>query len=146
MICRDDKFFAKRMPGGLEPEWPALRTTAGSPEGYHSAKETSDFDNDTEEKAQEVESDVEQMLESDNSDNSSVRSDRASLHSQCSTTENRDWKRVKRRLKATHSKQSYECQEGDQRQNSGRKEVQSGAVHVPRFQKRRGAGVCQLES
>ena len=83
------------MAGGSEPERPTLRTTAGSPDGYHSAKETSDFDDDTEEEAQEVESDVEHMFESDNSDDSSVWSDRASLHSQRSTTENRDRKRVK---------------------------------------------------
>ena len=83
------------MAGGPEPERPTLRTVAGSPDGYHSAKETSDFDDDTEEEAQEVESDVEQTLESDNSDDSSVRSDRAPLHSQRSTTENRDRKRVK---------------------------------------------------
>ena len=70
------------MAGGLEPEWPTLRTTAGSLDRYHSAKETSDFDDDTEEEAQEVESDVEQMLESDNSDDSSVQSDHASLHTQ----------------------------------------------------------------
>ena len=95
MTCRADKFFAKKMAGRLEPEWPALHTVAGSPDGYHSAKETSDFDDDTEEEAQEVESDVELMVESDNSDDSSVRSDRASLHSQCSTTENRDRKRVR---------------------------------------------------
>ena len=95
MTCRADKFFAKKMAGGLEPEWPALRTVAASPDGYHSAKETSDFDDDTKEEAQEVESDVELMVESDNSDDSSVRSDRASLHSQRSTTENRDWKRVR---------------------------------------------------
>ena len=94
MTCRADKFFAKRMPGRPEPEWPALRTVAGSPDGYHLAKETSDFNDDTEEEAQEVESDVELMVESENSDDSSVRSDRASLHSQCSTTENRDRKRV----------------------------------------------------
>ena len=95
MTCRADKFFAKKMAGGPEPERPALRTAAGSPDGYHSAKETSDFDDDTEEEAQEVESDVELMVESDNSDDSSVRSDRASLHSQRSTTENRDQKRVR---------------------------------------------------
>ena len=95
MTCRADKFFSKKMAGGSEPEWPTLHTTAGSPDGYHSAKETSDFNNDTEEEEQEVESDVEHMFESDNSDDSSVWSDRASLHSQCSTTENRDRKRVK---------------------------------------------------
>ena len=83
------------MAGGPEPEWPALHTVAGSPDGYHSAKETSDFDDDTEEEAQEVESDVELMVKSDNSDDSSVRSDCASLHSQRSTTENRDRKRVR---------------------------------------------------
>ena len=83
------------MAGGSEPEWPALRTAAGSPEGYHVVKETSDFNDDTEEEAQEVESDVEHTLESNNSDDSSVQSDRASLHSQHSTTENRDRRRVK---------------------------------------------------
>ena len=41
--------------------------------------------------------------------------------------------------------QSYKCQEGDQRQNSRRKEVQGGAVRVPRFQERGGTGVCRLE-
>ena len=43
-------------------------------------------------------------------------------------------------------RQGYKCQEGDQRQNSRWKEVQGGAVHVPRLQKGRGARVCQLES
>ena len=47
------------MAGGPEPERPTLRTIAGSPDGYHLVKETSDFDDDTEEEAQEVESDVE---------------------------------------------------------------------------------------
>ena len=112
MIRRADKFFANRMAGGSEPEWPTLCTAAGSLDGYHSVKETSDFDNDTEEEAQEVESDVEQMLESDNSDDSSVRSDCASLHSQRSTTENRDRKRVKRRPKATHSDRATNAKKG----------------------------------
>ena len=83
------------MAGGPEPEWPQLRTIAGSPDGYHLAKETSDFDDDTEEEALDVESDEELMVESDNSDASSARSGHASLHSQCSTTENRDRKRVR---------------------------------------------------
>ena len=65
MTRRANKFFAKKMAGGPELERPALRTIAGSPDGYHSAKETSDFDDDTEEEAQEVESDVELMVESD---------------------------------------------------------------------------------
>ena len=145
MTRRADKFFAKRMEGGSEPERPALRAAAGSPDGYHSAKETSDFDDDTKEEAQEVESDVEQMLKSDNSDDSSVQSDHASLHSQRSTTENRTGRESNADLRL-HIPTELRTQEGDQRQNSGRKEVQSGAVHVPRFQERRGAGVCQLES
>ena len=95
MTRRADKFFDKKMTGGPEPEWPTLRTVAGSPDRYHSAKETSDFDDDNEEEAQEVESDVEHTFESDDSDDSSVQSGRASLHSQCSTTENRDQKRVR---------------------------------------------------
>ena len=112
MTCRADKFFAKKMAGGLEPERPTLCTIAGSQDGYHSAKETSDFHDDTKEEAQEVESDVELMVESDNSDDSSVRSDRASLHSQRSTTENRDRKRVRRRLKAMHSDRATNAKKG----------------------------------
>ena len=100
------------MAGGPEPEWPTLCTVAGSPDGYHSAKETSDLDDDTEEEAQEVESDVELMVESDNSDDSSVQLDHASLHSQCSTTENRDWKRIRRRLKATYSNRATNAKKG----------------------------------
>ena len=95
MTRRADKFFAKKMAGGLEPEWSTLHTIAGSPDGYHWAKETSDFDDDTEEEAQEVESDVELMVESDNSHDSSIWSDHASLHSQRSSTENRNRKRVR---------------------------------------------------
>ena len=72
MTCRADKFFAKKMAGGPKPEWPALRTIAGSPDGYHSAKETSDFDDDTEEEAQDVESEEELLDKSNNSDTSSV--------------------------------------------------------------------------
>ena len=72
MTRRANRFFAKKLAGGLKPERPALRTNAGSPDGYHSAKETSDFDDDTEEEAQDVESDEELMVESDNSDTSSV--------------------------------------------------------------------------
>ena len=112
MTRRADRFFPKKMAGGLKPEWPALRTDAGSPDGYHLAKETSDFDDDTEEEAQDVESDEELMVESDNSDTSSVRSGCASLHSQCSTTENRDWKRIRRRLKATHSDRATNAKKG----------------------------------
>ena len=112
MTHRADKFFAKKMAGGPEPERPTLRTVAGSPDGYHSARETSDFNDDTEEEAQEVEFDVELMVESDNSDDSSVQSDRASLHSQRSTTENRDRKRVRQRLKATHSNRATNAKKG----------------------------------
>ena len=95
MTRRADKFFAKKMAGGLKPEQPTLRTIAGSPDGYHSAKETSDFNDDTEEEAQDMESDEEIMVESDNSDTSSIRSGHASLHSQRSTMENKDWKRIR---------------------------------------------------
>ena len=100
------------MAGGPEPEWPALRTVAGSPDGYHSAKETLGFDDDTKEEALEVESDVEQTLESDNSDDSSVQSGRASLYTQCSTTENRDRKRIRRKLKATYSDRATNAKKG----------------------------------
>ena len=112
MTCRANKFLAKKMAGEPELGWPALCTIAESPDGYHSAKETSDFDDNTEEEAQDVESDEEPMVESDNSDASSVRSGLASLHSQCSTTENRDWKRTSQRLKATHSVRATNAKKG----------------------------------
>ena len=112
MTRRANKFFAKKMAGGPKPEWPTHRTVAGSPDGYHSAKETSDFDEDTEEEAQDVESDEELMVESDNSNTSSVRSGRASLHSQRSTMENRDRKRISRRLKAMHSDRATNAKKG----------------------------------
>ena len=112
MTRRANKFFAKKMAGGPKPEQPTLRTIAGSPDGYHSAKETSDFDDNTKEEVQDVESDEELMVESDNSDTSSVRSGRASLHSQCSTMENRDRKRISQRLKATHSDRATNAKKG----------------------------------
>ena len=59
-----------------------------------------------------MESDEELMVESDNSDANSIQSGRASLHSQCSTTENRDWKRISRRLKATHSDRATNAKKG----------------------------------
>ena len=112
MTRRANKFFAKKMAGGPEREWPALLTVAGSPDGYHSAKDTSDFDDDTEEEVWDVESDAELMDESDNSEASSVWLDRASLHSQRSTTENRNRKRTSQRLKATHSDRATNAKKG----------------------------------
>ena len=112
MTCRANRFFAKKLTGGLKPERPALRTDTGSPDGYHSAKETSDLDDDTKEEAQDVESDKELMVKSDNSDTSSFQSGHASLHSQRSTTENRDRKRTRRRLKATHSDRATNAKKG----------------------------------
>ena len=94
MTRQADKFFAKKMAGGSDQEQSALRAGAGSPDGYHSAREASDFDNNTGEELQQVESEEgEPMVESDNSNTSSVRG-HASLHSQRSTTENRDQKRT----------------------------------------------------
>ena len=112
MTCRADKFFARKVAGGPEPERPALHATVESPDGYHSAREHSDFDDDTEEETQEVESEEEPMGESDNSDTSSVRSGRASLRSQCSTTANRDQKRTSRKLKAMHSNRATNARKG----------------------------------
>ena len=112
MTHHADKHFAKRVEGGTGLEQPALHATAGSPDGYHSAREPSDFDNDTKEKSQDVESEKEPMVESDNSDTSSVWSGRASLRSQHSTTENRDWKRTRGRLRATDSLWSMNAKKG----------------------------------
>ena len=72
MARQADKYFAKRLAGGPVQEWSALHAGARSPDGYHSAREPSDFDNKTEEKLQDVESEEEPMVESNNSDTSSV--------------------------------------------------------------------------
>ena len=56
MTCRADKHFAKKVAGGPVQERPTLHTAAGSPDGYHSAREPLDFDNETEEELQDVES------------------------------------------------------------------------------------------
>ena len=112
MTCNADKHFAKKVAGGLGLEWPALHAAARSPDEYHSAREPSDFDNDTEEELQDVESEEEPMVKSDNSDTSSVRSGRTSLCSQCSTMENRDWKRTRGRLRATDSLRSTNAKKG----------------------------------
>ena len=80
MTRRADKYFAKKVAGGTGLEQLAVHAATGSPEGYHSAREPSDFDNDTEEELPDVESEEEPMVKSDNSDTSSIRSGRASLH------------------------------------------------------------------
>ena len=112
MTHRADKHFAKKVAGGPGLERPALRAAARSPDRYHSAREPSDFDNDTKEELQDVESKDKPMVESDNSDTSSVRSGHTSLHSQCSTTENRDWKRTRGRLRAMDSLRSTNAKKG----------------------------------
>ena len=112
MTCRVDKLFAKKMAGGSEQEPSALRAGAVSPDGYHSAREPSDFDNDTDEDLRQEESEEEElMVESDNSDDGSVLG-RASLHSQRSTMENRDRKRTGRKLRATHSTRATNAKKG----------------------------------
>ena len=111
-----DKHFAKKVAGGPGLERLALQlalhATARSPDGYHSAREPSDFDNDTEEELQDVESEEEPMVESDNSDTSSVRSGCTSLCSQHSTTENIDRKRTRGRLRAKDSLQFTNAKKG----------------------------------
>ena len=54
MTRRADKHFAKRVAAGQGLERRALHEAAGSPDGYHSAREPSDFDNNTEEELQDV--------------------------------------------------------------------------------------------
>ena len=100
------------MAGGPGLECLALHAAARSLDGYHSAREPSDFDNDTEEKLQDVESEEEPMVKSDNSNTSSVQSGHTSLHSQHSTMENRDRKRTRGRLRATDSLQSTNAKKG----------------------------------
>ena len=112
MTRRTDKHFAKKVVGGMGLEQPALQAAARSPDGYHSAREPSDFDNDTEEELQDVESNKEPMVESDNSDTSSVRSGRTSLRSQRSTMENRNQKRTRGRLRAMDSLRSTNAKKG----------------------------------
>ena len=113
MTCHADKHFAKKVAGGTGLEWPALHAAAGSPDRYHSAREPSDFDNDTEEELQDMESDEEPMVKSDNSDTSSVWSGHTSLHSQHSTMENRDRKRTRGRLRAMDSLRSTNAKKGN---------------------------------
>ena len=112
MTCHADKHFAKKVAGGQGLEWPALCATARSPDGYHSAREPLDFDNNTEEELQDVESVDEPMVESNNSNTSSVRSGHTSLHSQHSTMENRDQKRTRGRLRAMDSLRSTNAKKG----------------------------------
>ena len=112
MTHRTDKHFAKKVAGGMGLERPALHAAARSPDGYHSAREPSDFDNNTEEELQDVESEEEPMVESDNSDTSSVQSGRTSLRSQHSTMENRDQKGIRGRLRATDSLRSTNAKKG----------------------------------
>ena len=112
MTCRADKHFAKKVVGGPVQEQSALHASAGSPDGYHSAREPLDFDNATEEELQDVESEEEPMVKSDNSDTSSVRSGHTSLRSQRSTMENRDRKRTRGKLRAMDSLQSINAKKG----------------------------------
>ena len=112
MTHQADKHFAKRVARGPVQERSALHASAGSLDGYHSAREPSDFDNNTEEELQDVEYEEEPVVESNNSDTSSVRSGRTSLHSQCSTTENRDRKRTRGRLRAMDSLRSMNANKG----------------------------------
>ena len=116
-----DKHFAKKVAGGPEQEQLALHAAAGSLDRYHSAREPSDFDNDTEEELQDVESEEEPMVESDNSDTSSVWSSHTFLHRQRSTTENRDQKRTRGRLRAMDSLRSRNAKKGIKGQTPDRK-------------------------
>ena len=61
------------------------------------------------------------MVESDNSDTSSVWSGRTSLHSQRSTMENRNRKRTRGRLRATDSLRSTNAKKGIKGQTLDRK-------------------------
>ena len=145
MACRADKYFAKRLAGGPVQEWSTLHASAGSPDGYHLAREPSDFHNETKEELQDGESEEEPKVESDNSDTSSVRSGCASLRSQCSTTENRDQKRTQGRLRGMDSLQSTNARKGIKGQTPDGKKSKVVIVYVPRLPEGRGPRVCLLE-
>ena len=140
-----DKHFAKKVAGGPGLEQLALHAAARSPDGYHSAREPSDFDNETEEELQDVESEEEPMVESDNSDTSSVWSGHTSLRSQHSTTENRDRKRTRGRLRATDSLQSTNAKKGIKGQTPDGKKSKVVLSMFPRLPEGRGPRVCRLE-
>ena len=112
MTCRADKYFAKTMTRGLEPERPGLHAAVESPDGYHSAWEHSDLDDDTEEETQDGESEEEAMGDYNNSNTSSIRSGCTSLGSPCSTTVNGDQKRTNRKLRATYSTRATNAKKG----------------------------------
>ena len=134
MTCHADKHFAKKVAGGQGLERLALHA-AGSPDGYYSAREPSDFDSDTEEELQDVESEEEPMVESDNSDTSSVRSGHTSLRSQCSTMENRDRKRTRGRLRAMDSLRSMNAKKGIKGQTPNGKKCKVVLSKFPDSQK-----------
>ena len=115
MTRRSDKVAAKKIIGGILPEPELLCTDAGPQEDVHSARENSDFEDQTEEELEELqESEVEEeeALESDHSEASSVLPSRASFRSRRSNTENRDKKRLKKRLKATNSLRATNARKG----------------------------------
>ena len=112
MAHQADKYFAKRLAGGPVQKRSTLHAGARSPDRYHSAREPSDFDNETEEELQDGKSEEEPMVKSDNSDTSSVQSGCASLCSQRSTTENRHRKRTRGRLRAMDSLRSMNTRKG----------------------------------
>ena len=112
MTHRADKHFAKRVAGGPVQERSALHASARSPDGYHSAREPSNLDDDTEEELQDVESEEEPVVKSDNSDTSSVWSGHTSLLSQHSTMANRDRKTTGGRLRAIDSLRSTNANKG----------------------------------
>ena len=145
MACRADKYFAKRLAGGPVQERSALHAGTGSPDGYHLAREPSDFDNETEEELQDGESEEEPMVESDNSDTSSVRSGRASLRSQCSTMENRDQKRTRGRLRAMDSLRSTNARKGIKGWTPDGKKSKVVLSMFRDSQKEGGPRVCRLE-
>ena len=116
LIRRADKLAAKKVVGGTAPEPEFLCASAGPQEDFHSARENSDFEDQTEEELEELQESKqeEDAPESDHSEASTAPSSHASFHSRRSNTENRDKKRLKKKLKATNSLRATNAKKGIQ--------------------------------
>ena len=115
MTRRSDKAAAKKIVGGALPEPEHLCGSTGPPEDFHSARENSDFEDQTEEELEELQEsgpEEEEATESDQSEASTAPSSRASFRSRRSNTENRDKKCLKKKLKATNSLRATNARKG----------------------------------
>ena len=137
---RADKLAAKKIVGGAVPEPKFLCASAGPQEDFHSARENSDFEDQTEEELEELQEskqEEEDAPELDHSEASSAPSSHVSLRSRRSNTENWDKKCLKKKLKATNSLCATNAKKGIQ--DDGKK----GRVVLSMFQDSKKEGALE---